>query len=109
MDDFPKPPPDAYVTLQGDSGAAGHYFLDILDDDAHLMADASKKIKRFIGFRRSGSWATTNSPFPAIIFVCSSEEACKRVQKRCEAALHKAWVFDMQCTATTVDTIELNQ
>ena len=109
MDDFPKPLPDAYVTLQADNEATRHFFVDILDDDAHLMADASKKIKRLIGFRRSGSWATTGSPFPAVIFVCNSDEASKRVQKRCEAALHKAWVFDMQCTATTVDTIELNQ
>ena len=107
FDDFPKPAPDAYATLQVDGDAANHFFLDVLDDDIHLLADVSKKIKRYIGYLRSGSWATTGSPFPVIIFVCNSHEACERVRKRCEAVLKKAWVLDIKFMTATTDTIEL--
>lgn len=105
---LPNPAPDAYVTLKKDVGTASHFFLEVLDDDAHLMADASKKIRQIISYKRSGNWALHGSEFPSVIFVCSSDEACKRVQKRCEAALNKAWVLDMTFTVTTLDAIELD-
>ncbi len=108
FDNFPKPLPDAYLTLQADGGAQ-HYFVEILDDDAHLLVDVSKKIKRFIDYKKSGSWAlVARAPFPKIIFVCASETFCKRAQKRCEAALDKAWVMDITVEAVTSDHITLS-
>jgi hypothetical protein len=107
FDDLPEPPPDAYVTLQGD-GNTRHYFIDVLDDDTHLIIDASKKIKRYIEYRKSGNWALMKVPFPMIILVCNSEEACKRVQKRCDYLLGKAWVTDISFTATTSMAIKLS-
>lgn len=108
FEDFPKPLPDAYLTLQTNDNKTKHFFLDVIDDDAHLLIDASKKIKRYVTYKKSGDWAlVAESPFPKIILVCNSEEASKRVRKRCEAVLHKAWVMDMELTATTSDTIDL--
>lgn len=106
--DFPKPLPDAYLTLQATDGETKHFFLDILDDDAHLLVDASKKIKRYISYKKSGDWALMKAPFPKIIFVCSTEEASNRIRKRCEAVLRNAWVLDAKFTATTRDEITLN-
>lgn len=105
---FPKQKPDAYITLEAEQNTQ-HYFIDVLDD-AHLLIDASKKIKRYIAYRKSGDWVLiSESTFPTIIFVCNSEEASKRVQKRCEALLHKAWVMDIKFIATTSNNITLDQ
>jgi hypothetical protein len=105
---LPKQKPDAYVTLETDQGTQ-HYFIDILDDNSHLLIDASKKIKRYIDYKKSGDWALIGAPFPTIIFVCDSEEACSKVQKRCESLTNKSWVTDVTFTVTTSGAIELGQ
>ncbi len=108
FDNLPKPLPDGYLTFQEDDSTR-HYFLDILDDDAHLLIDASKKIKRYIDYKKSGDWSlVAKASFPKIIFVCNSEEASRRVQKRCDAILHKAWVLDAKFTTTTRGEITLD-
>lgn len=90
LEDLPKQKPDAYGVL-----GANHYFIDVLDDDAHLLIDASKKVKRYLEYRKSGDWAAMDAPFPKIIFVCNSDEACERVQKRCDYLLEKSWTTDV--------------
>ena len=105
--DFPKPLPDTYLTLQT-KNEMKHFFIDVLDDDVHLLVDASKKIRRYIEYRKSGNWTFMKVPFPSIILVCNSEEACKRVQKRCDSLLNKAWVTDIAFKVTTTTAIELS-
>lgn len=101
--DFPKQKPDAYVTLETTQGLK-HYFIDILDDDAHLSIDASKKVKQYIEYRKTGHWAVMNALFPEVIFICNSEETCKRVQKRCDHLLNREWATDIVFrTATSAD------
>lgn len=107
FDSFPTPLPDAYLTLQADSSIK-HFFLDVLDDDAHLLVDASKKISRYFKYRGSGSWTAISSDFPSIIFVCNSESACRKVQKRCDTAINKAWVRDVNFKVVTLDKIDLS-
>lgn len=99
--------PDAYITLETSEGIRRHYFANILDDDAHLLVDASKKIKRYIEHRKNGNWATMKTPFPTIIFVCNSEDACQRVQKRLSYLLNKAWVTEASFILTTYNNIKL--
>ncbi|MDN5274759.1 MAG: hypothetical protein JWP06_660 [Candidatus Saccharibacteria bacterium] len=103
---FPTPLPDAYLTLQT-SDDTKHFFLDVLDDDVHLLIDASKKIKHYFDYKESGSWAMTGSGFPSIVFVCNSEIACKKVQKRCDTAINKAWIRDIEFKVVMKDTISL--
>lgn len=103
FDDFPKQKPDAYLMM-----STKHYFVDVLDDDAHLLIDTSKRIKRYIAYRKSGNWAVMNAPFPEIVFVCNSEEACERVQQRCNYLLGKAWVTDVTFKAATSTNIALS-
>lgn len=106
LSDFPKPLPDAFITLEGE--VTKHFFLDLLDDDVHLLVDASKKMKRYIRYRRSGDWvAVSEASFPKIIFVCNSEEACERAQERCDYLLDKAWITDIALETTTSDAIKL--
>ena|ERR1700704_3266704 len=107
FEDFPKPFPDAYLTLQT-KGETKHFFVDVLSNDAHLLIEASKKIKRYFDYRQGGNWATSDSGFPAVLFVCNSESDCQKVQRRCEIVLNKAWVGDVEFRVTTSDTVELN-
>jgi hypothetical protein len=107
-ENLPNRKPDAFLILETDSGTQ-HYFVDILDDDAHLLIDVSKKIKRYIDYKNSGDWVLVDqAPFPKIIFVCNSEEAAKRVQKRSAAILHKTSLLDVAFEAVTKDTINLD-
>lgn len=105
--DFPRQRPDAYIILEAAKGAR-HYFIDILGDDAHLLVDASKKMKRYIEYRKSGNWAVMKVPFPTVIFVCNTEGAAKRIQKRCDYLLNKAWVTDISFAATSRNDIVLS-
>ena len=108
LENLPKQKPDAHLMLETENGTQ-YYFMDILDDDTHLLIEASKKIKRYIDYKRSGNWAlVTKSLFPKIIFICNSKEASGKVQKRCEAALHRAWVLDLKVKAATGDHITLD-
>lgn len=106
FEDFPDQKPDVYLTLQA-GNQTKHYFLDILDDDAHLLVDVSKKVQRYLTYRKSGNWATTAPTFPKIVFVCNSKKDCERVQKRCNAALNKAWVHDVEFVAVTTTDVAL--
>lgn len=107
LENLPKQKPDAYLALETDDGTQP-YFIDVLDDDAHLLIDASKKIKRYIDYKKSGDWVlVADMPFPKIVFVCSTEKASKRVQRRCEAILNKAWVLDIKCVAVTRENVTL--
>lgn len=104
---FPKPLPDAYVRLWVDDNAK-HFFIDVIDDDAHLLIDASKKIKRFIEYKKSGDWVLIDkAPFPKIIFVCNTEQAAQKVQKRCDAILRKTWLLDIEFEVVAKDIAAL--
>ncbi len=108
LESFPKLKPDAYLILET-AQEAHHYFVDILDDDAHLLVEASKKIKRYIELRKSADWTDfSENAFPKIIFVCNSENACKRVQKRCGAILNKTWTLDIAFEVTNISEITLS-
>ncbi len=106
FEDLPKQKPDAYVVLESTQGTK-HYFVDILDDDNHLLLDASRKVKRYIEYRKSGNWAVMKTPFPKIVFVCNSEETRNKVQKRCESLINRAWVTDMSFVALTPSALDL--
>ncbi|HMI09942.1 MAG TPA: replication-relaxation family protein [Candidatus Saccharimonadales bacterium] len=106
LNNLPKPLPDAYLTLQTDN--MKYFFLDIVDDDAHLLIDVSKKIKRYFDYRMSGEWAAIGSEFPVIVFICRSEAACKKVRKRCDAAIRKAWIRDIEFRVITKNTVSLD-
>jgi hypothetical protein len=104
FDNLPERSPDAYLTLQADDNTK-HFFLDILDDDAHLLIDASKKIKRYFDYRRSGNWKALT---PTIVFICNSDASCKKVQKRCDSAIKKAWIRDIEFRVVTKETVSLD-
>jgi len=107
LEGFPKPLPDAYVTFSVADETISHYFMDVVDDDMHLMAVVSQRMKRYISYARSGEWGLMQAPFPTLIFVCNSEDLCSRVQKRCEGMLNRAWLLDVTFKAVTIGSIEL--
>lgn len=106
LDNFLRPLPDAYVTFETGDGAR-HFFLEILDDDVHLFIDVSKKIKRYLNYRESGDWTMIDSVFPVVIFVCNSETIVKEVRKRCDAAINKTWIQDIEFKVVTMYAISL--
>jgi len=106
-DNMPAPKPDAFLMLDAEGGVR-HYFVDILDDDAHLLIDASKKMKRYVDYKESGDWVLVEeASFPKIVFICNTEEAAKKVQKRCDGILRKTWLSDVEVVAITKDVVDL--
>jgi len=106
-ENMPAPNPDAFLMLESQT-ATQHYFVDILDDDVHLHVDVSKKFKRYIKYKESGDWAAiSESPFPKIIFVCNTENAAKKAQKRCDAILNRTWLLDIKFEVATKDAVTL--
>lgn len=106
FDSLPRPLPDAYLTLETET-TTRHFFLDILNDDTHLVVDASKKIRRYINYQMSGEW--TDEASPAMVFVCNSASACVKVQKLCVTAVSKTWAQDVDFRVFTPDSVNLNE
>lgn len=101
--DLPKQLPDVYLTLLTNDSTK-HFFVDILDD-THLLLDASKRIKGYFDYRRSGNWKIIT---PVIVFICKSEMACRKVQKRCDLAINKAWIRDIEFRVITREEVKLS-
>lgn len=106
-ENLPKQKPDAFLMLESD-GDTHYYFVEVLDDDAHVLIDTSKKVKRYIEYKKSDSWAQVDQvSFPKIIFICSSEESTAKVRSRCEAILNKSWASAIDLEITTKENISL--
>lgn len=104
LEKLPKHKPDIYAIL-GSGKNQKHYFIDLFDGDTHLDIEATKKAKRYLAYLQSGEWDILASPLPIIIFVCNTDEACRRVQKRSETTLRRTWLADLTLVTTTRQSI----
>lgn len=99
FDYFPRPLPDAYVRIKTQQNDK-QFFLDIFYDGDPFFK-AVRRIKQYIDYEENGEWDTTETGFPAILFVCQSPSLQKRLQKRIIKSLEEAWENDLTFALTT--------
>lgn len=101
---FPKPLPDAFLTLETKNNTR-HFFVEILEDSQPFFT-AVRKIKKYIDYKDSGEWAVTEAEFPTILFICESASLQKRLQKHTTKMLDKALVDDFAFATTTKEKLK---
>ncbi len=79
-DYFPKPLPDAFVSLKDKQGTK-RFFLDVIEAATPFFI-LERRIKHYTDYSESGEWEATDSDFPIILLVCETEALEKRLQKR---------------------------
>jgi len=102
-DYFPKPLPDAYLSYRDDAKEESirHYMLEYFDWSASLSA-MKRKINIYINHADSGDW-TPQSPYPAILLICTTAELEAKLRKWASVALENSWEDSARIYTTTKD------
>lgn len=79
-DYFPKPLPDAFLSLKNNDNTH-RFFLDILEPSTPGFA-INKCLKQYTEYYDSEEWNDTNTEFPRILFVCTTATQEKKVLRQ---------------------------
>lgn len=101
---FPKPLPDAFLSL-GAKEATAHFFVEIQEDSQPFFT-AVRSVKKYLDHKESGEWAITETDYPAVLFVCESPSLQKRLQKQTVKMLNASWVDDLTFATTTREELK---
>lgn len=96
---FPKPLPDAFVSLETRNGTR-YFFVEILEDIQPFFT-AVRSIKKYLDHKESGEWAITETDYPVVLFICESAGLQKRLQKQIAKMLNASWVDGLNFATTT--------
>lgn len=81
FDYLPTQLPDAFMTLDGETEQARHFFVDYFDDDISIGIHG-RKISQYMRYEQSGDWQVTGLPFPTLLIVCESVSLRQRAERR---------------------------
>jgi hypothetical protein len=85
---FPKPLPDAFISLMvGDERR--RFFLELFEDSIPSFV-FDRRLRKLINYYQNKSWAVTKSPFPPILCVCESGRLEKRLRRQISRALYSS-------------------
>jgi hypothetical protein len=101
---YPKPLPDAFLSLEA-GGGAKHFFVEIQEDSQPFFT-AVRKVKKYIDYKDSGEWAITETDFPVILTICESVSLQKRLQKQTAKMLDKTLSDDLVFATTTKEELK---
>lgn len=85
---FPKPLPDAFLSLKTDAGPQ-RFFLDVIPDSLPPRP-LYQRITSYAEFFDEGGWEPVGDEPPILLFACETGTAERRVQRTVKAALYKA-------------------
>ena len=104
-DYFPRPLPDAFITLENDEGKKRYFFLDYYDDDISLGIHA-RRLRLYSDYEETGEWDDTGVDFPGILAICESPRLTKRFVKRVRHFVNNEWTeLDMIRVACIDDLV----
>lgn len=104
---YPKPLPDAFLSLETNK-TTKHFFLELVEDDKPFFT-AVRTIKKYIDYKQSGEWAITETDFPTILFICESVSLQKRLQKQITKMLNKTLIDDLVFATATKEEMKTLQ
>lgn len=96
---FPKPLPDAFVSLEV-KDSTRYFFVEIVEDTQPFFT-AVRSVKKYLDHKESGEWAITETDYPIILFICESTSLQKRLQKQITKMLNASWADDITFATTT--------
>jgi len=98
LDYFPSPRPDAFLSLKVGT-AISRFFVEYLPKGTHVR-QITYRLKQYTTYFDEDTWSVTDTPFPAILYICEDGMTEKGVRRQIATALYKADT-DMQFLTTT--------
>lgn len=91
-DFLPKYQPDVYISVER-NGQRDTYFLDVFDEYRYDKNIPIMQLRQYLDYSESGEWQvnTSNSDFPAILFVFQYEIRKKHIYHYGKAKLEKSF------------------
>ena len=105
---FPDPMPDAFISVVGKT--TKHYFLDMFDEFVPPFV-LRKRVRKYLDYVEKPGWDahTDYTPFPKILFICSSESMKTHIKKYAKALLEKTYDDKIALFLTTKTRIEVGE
>lgn len=100
-DYFPKPLPDAFLSLKNKDDTH-RFFLDILEPSTPGFA-INKRLKQYTEYYDSEEWSDTGTEFPGILFVCTTAAQEKKTLRQA-----KRFDEEIEIFSTTIQDVILN-
>ncbi len=105
-DNFPKPLPDAYISLKGVTTTT-HFMMDYFESSTPFFV-IRQRIKQYLEYADSADWTET-SKFPIVLFVCDTKELRHRVATQVIKEIEDYWAGNVVFAAATIDMLMTNQ
>lgn len=87
-DYFPKPLPDAFISLKLGSETR-RYFLEVIEAETPPFV-VDRRLRQLSDYYENDDWAVTEMPFPAIICICENGSTEKRFRKQVNRLLNRS-------------------
>jgi len=100
---FPRPLPDALVSIPSQEYVRRYFFLDIFEANQPFFV-LVRRIKKYINYAGSEEWSGTNTPLPAILIVCEDRRTHTRLRSRISKELRETYEEDLLLATTTLET-----
>ena len=101
---FPKPLPDAFLSLK-QKPTPKRFFLDVIPDSL-LSKQLYQRLASYIEFFESDGWDAVSTELPILLFSCESAATERRVQRTIKSALYNTETdIDISTYTTTFSTL----
>jgi hypothetical protein len=105
-DYFPSQPPDAFLSLLTDNPQQPkRFFFDLVPDSTPRYI-LDRRIAAYSQFFDEGGWEVTGSELPAILLVCESGTAERRIQRNTRLQLSKSDMEELAVYTSTVSALK---
>lgn len=102
---FPKPLPDGYVTIETDSEEIKQFMLEVIEA-ATQFSVVRRKVLHYIEQFESDDWdEENNSDYPALMLICENGSIERRTQRLVAKLLNNADIDDFKVYTTTVKAV----
>lgn len=97
---FPRPLPDAYLTLKSRRQGTTQYLLELIETLTPFYM-VRRRLLRYISHFDSGDWDESGTEYPAILLICEDSRLERRVQRLVTRLLDQADIDELKIYTTT--------
>jgi len=102
-DYFPRPLPDAYITLKPKNGDTKQYMLEILEDTPRFSKNRSRIFRYIVHYKDKDS--TEQKGYPTILLVCENSYLERRVQRQTARTMDQEEIIGLTINTTTTKAL----
>lgn len=103
LEHFPRPLPDAYITLESEQGT-NQYMLELIEITMSYNFTRNR-INRYIKHFKSDDWEKAGPKYPTILLICENSLLERRIQRMTPKLLDQADADGLKVLTTTTKAL----